>query len=169
MRLFFALACPPPVTEQIVEWRSALALDGSPVSAANLHVTLAFVGQQAEQRLATLLDLAASIEAQPFTLQLDQLCLWPEGLLHLAASHPPTALLKLASDLQHKLRSSGFELEQREYLPHLTLARHSRQPAKVAPPAFAWNVNQFSLFVSLPEPAGVRYTALASWRLHRAP
>ena len=165
MRLFFALACPAHVAEQITNWRNGLALEGQPVSSTNLHVTLAFLGQQPDRNLAKLLQIAASIEAEPFTLKLDQLGFWADGLLHLAPASPCRALLDLSSQLQRALQISGIKLEQQEYRPHLTLARHCRQPVSTASPAFSWKVSAFTLFLSRPEPGGVRYEALASWAL----
>lgn len=168
MRLFFALPCPDQVAARIVSWRDGLALDGSPVRAENLHVTLAFPGLQPADKLPELIRLAASIEAPSFLLQLDQLRCWADGLLHLAPGKRSGALLNLASQLQQKLDAEGFKLDQREYLPHLTLARNCTVPVSVAPPAFCWKVEEFALFHSQSRPGGVHYEALASWKLQLA-
>ena len=167
MRLFFALTCPAVIAAQIADWRDALLVDGQPVRPANLHLTLSFLGQQQRRDLSKLLQLAAAIEAPVFNLQLDQLGLWPDGLLHLSPQNPPVALLQLVSLLQQALSASGFPLEQREYRPHLTLARHCKRPIFGVLPAITWEVSEFSLFLSRPDPAGVGYEALGSWNLRQ--
>ena len=45
LRLFFALPCPPPLAERIGRWRDDRPLPGRQVATANLHLTLAFLGQ----------------------------------------------------------------------------------------------------------------------------
>ena len=165
MRLFFALPCPAPTAAGIVAWRNGQALDGKPVSAANLHVTLAFLGSQPDDQLPRLLAVAATMQASTFYLQLDQLRCWPGGLLHLAPATPPEPLLSLASQLQSKLRAAGFELEQRDYLPHLTLVRDCSRSIPTECPKTGWQVDQFSLFLSETHPEGVHYRSMASWKL----
>jgi 2'-5' RNA ligase len=45
-RLFFAIELPPTIQRQIVRWRASHFPQeaGRPVAAANLHLTLAFLG-----------------------------------------------------------------------------------------------------------------------------
>lgn len=94
LRLFFALPCPPPLAERIGRWRDSRPLSGRQVATANLHLTLAFLGPVPSSRLVALLDMAAAIEAAPFDLCLDRLLRWRNGILLLAPSQPPDALLR---------------------------------------------------------------------------
>ncbi|WP_229732174.1 RNA 2',3'-cyclic phosphodiesterase [Pseudomonas sp. N040] len=167
MRLFFALACPATIAARISEWRNTLGIDGTPVPAANLHVTLAFLGTQPCARLPELIELAAAIETPAFTLALDRLQRWSGGVLLLAPSQPPQALLALAERLRTELLALGIASEPHEYLPHLTLARHCRAAVAGMPPTFAWQAGEFGLFTSESAPAGVRYRPLASWPLFK--
>lgn len=91
LRLFFALPCPPPLAERIGRWRDGRPLPGRQVATANLHLTLAFLGQVPSARLEALLDMTAAIEAAPFDLCLDRLLRWRNGILLLAPSQPPGA------------------------------------------------------------------------------
>ncbi|AYC32670.1 RNA 2',3'-cyclic phosphodiesterase [Pseudomonas cavernae] len=165
LRLFFALPCPPEQAQAMVDWRDSLSTHSRPVTANNLHLTLIFLGAQPRGRLPELKALAASIDGHSFRLQLDRLERWNNGLLHLALSQPPEALLQLVHELRERLQLVGFNLESRAFHPHLTLARHcSRLPAGPAP-AFAWQVEHFALFVSESNAKGTRYRVLSQWPL----
>jgi len=69
-RLFFALPLPADLQQRIIEWRAAsFAPDaGRPIAAANLHITLAFLGDVSAQKQRTLSTLAGRIQQPGFTL-----------------------------------------------------------------------------------------------------
>lgn len=166
LRLFFALPCPPPLAERIGRWRDDRPLPGRQVATANLHLTLAFLGQDPSARLEALLDMAAAIEAAPFDLRLDRLLRWRNGILLLAPSQPPGALLRLRRALRSGLAELELPVETRPFSPHLTLARDVAPLEDVPPPpTFVWQVDHFSLFCSQNDAAGVRYRTLGRWAL----
>lgn len=158
LRLFFALPCPNGIAAQIDAWQQDQHFAVQPVPTANLHVTLAFLGQVPESRLQQLRQVPPRLALADlaFDLHLDRLDCWPEGLLHLAPGQPPQALLKLASALQQQL-----QLDERPYRPHLTLARDSQPADMRTPPSFAWHVDQLHLYQS----AGGQYLSLQHWPL----
>lgn len=161
LRLFFALPCPTKIAAQIDAWRQDQHFAGKPVPAANLHVTLAFLGQVPESRVQLLQRVPPKLALADlaFDLNLDHLDCWPEGLLHLAPSQPPQTLLKLAWALQQQLKLDGFTLDSRPYRPHLTLARNSRPAETRTVPSFAWRVDQLHIYHS----AGGQYLSLQRW------
>ncbi|MDU9412076.1 RNA 2',3'-cyclic phosphodiesterase [Pseudomonas sp. zfem005] len=165
LRLFFALPCPEPLATSIALWREAARCEGKAVATRNLHLTLAFLGQQPRGCVAELKAIAENLAGEPFTLRLDQLRCWHNGLLHLAPDHPPPALLALAANLQDGLRAAGFAIERRPFHPHLTLARHCPHLPGAAAPTFDWPVNQFALFASENTASGAHYRALGNWPL----
>ena len=73
LRLFFALSCPSDLADAICNWRDSHALGGRPVAQANLHMTLAFLGNQPATAVDGLKQLADSLRVDAFLLQLDQL------------------------------------------------------------------------------------------------
>ncbi|RJG09624.1 RNA 2',3'-cyclic phosphodiesterase [Pseudomonas cavernicola] len=166
LHLFFALACPPDLARNITAWRDDLQLDGRPVAASNLHLTLAFLGSQPRGRLGDLKALAAGLQAPAFNLQLDSLCRWRNGLLYLAPSQPPAALLALAQRLRDDLLSAGFSLESRPFHVHLTLTRRCPLFPADANPSFDWPVSEFALFASENTARGTHYRLLERWQLH---
>ena len=163
LRLFFALPYPPALVPQIDAWRLHQAFSGRPVPAANLHLTLAFLGHLPESTLTLLEELPAQLPLHElaFDLQLDRLDCWQGGLLHLAPSQPPAELLALAGGLARLLDKAGLPNEPRTYRPHLTLARDSCLPGHIGSPCFAWRAEELVLYRS----EQGRYQPLATWQL----
>lgn len=165
LRLFFALDCPPELAAAIAAWRDQLQLPGRPVAKANLHLTLAFIGQQPLPRVAVLQELAAQLQAPAFELHLDQLNHFRNGLLYLAPSQPPAALLSLAEQLRVALLQAGISLQSRPYHAHLSLMRHCPIQQLDVSPSFDWSVRHFALFASEPATSGRLYRPLQQWSL----
>ena len=168
LRLFFALPCPPELAESIGTWRAGLALGGRPVAADNLHLTLAFLGQQPRARLEELQLLAAGVEQAPFRLHLDRLG-GHRGTLWLEPAEMPAALGNLARDLQQRLLAAGITLDTRPFRAHLTLLRHAGARPAGASADFDWPVERFALYASEPTARGVRYRELGGWPLRSGP
>ena len=168
-RLFFA-AWPPPDTQQAL---GKLARDlarecgGRAVPARNIHLTLAFLGNVARDRLPLLEELAAGICASRFALAIDRLGYWRHNRVVWAGTEGcPDGLRELAEDLGGKLSAAGFRLEQRDYVPHVTLLRDARRaPARSAMPGLAWQVGRFALVESAPQGRGRVYRVLRDWPL----
>ena len=149
MRLFLGFA--PAGAEReifgLCDRLSAVAHSGLPdsetlrwVPPENWHITVAFLGEIAERSLGKLSDAVAPVvsERAPLSVQLDRLEWFPSPLkprmlaLHVDAC---PALLELQSAVTAALRREGFQLEQRAYRPHLTLARLRGSRKALEPPA----------------------------------
>jgi 2'-5' RNA ligase len=167
LRLFFALDCPPELAEAIVTWRDSLQLSGRPVATANLHLTLAFLGQQPRARVPELLSLAASLRVPAFELHLDRLVRRRNGLVYLAPSQPVDGLQDLAQALRDALLAAGIGLENRPFLAHLSLLRHCPWLPPEASPSFDWSATHFALFASEPRGRDTNYRQLQQWPLQQ--
>ena len=164
-RLFFAIWPDVAARERL----AALAADvaqvarGKAVPAANLHLTLAFLGEVEAARLALLPEIAAGIEAGAFSLRFDRVGSFPRARVSWAGcAKAPAELVHLQSALARELAARGFALEERPFAPHLTLARKAvtaLPPARIEP--IQWSVAEFALVTSR---AG-RYETVSSWRL----
>ncbi|UIP32098.1 2'-5' RNA ligase family protein [Stutzerimonas kunmingensis] len=88
LRLFFALPCPPEQAAAVCAWREDQALDGRAVSRDNLHLTLAFLGAQPREHLDALLQMAATVHAEAFSLTLDRLTTIGKGFICLQPASP---------------------------------------------------------------------------------
>lgn len=99
------------------------------VDPASLHLTLAFLGELDDERLAqaTEASLEAASQHKPFTLGIGALGTFgsprqPRVIWRGITGNLPR-LLALQSTLITALTSRGFPAEERPYSPHLTLAR----------------------------------------------
>lgn len=151
------------------------------VRPANLHLTLAFLGELEEARLRGLGDALteASGAGAPFRLQLrGSGCFPPSGKARVAwigfRDSPEVVALQgaLASALQARV---GFEPERRPYRPHLTVCRCS--PPWPSSAARTWSqaldgslgeafpVDSISLIQSRLKPTGPSHSTLHRSRL----
>ena len=167
LRLFFAL-WPDPATRAAI---AALARDvgretgGRAVAPANVHLTLAFLGEQPAEMVPKLRASAAAVELSAFRLALDEVGSWRNtGIAWLGASETPDALAALHGGLARALASLGIALEARPFAPHLTLARRiATAVRRRLPQPVVWNVTSFALVVSELDRNGARYRVLATW------
>lgn len=170
MRLFFAL-WPDAFTQQ--SWFSELApflapLGGRRVPAANLHLTLAFLGEVRGDRMNELLQLGDDLASTAIALRFDRIEYWKKaGLACLRPTETPAALARLAGQLNTGLQLAGFSLESRSFKPHVTLARHVDVRASSLPvwPVLEWQAPALALVRSRLTPEGSDYSVLREWPL----
>lgn len=173
MRLFFAL-WPEPDTQQ--RWNTLLAdyvkpLGGRRVPAANLHLTLAFLGEVPGTRINALLRLGDDLPRDSFTLRLDRIESWKKpGLACLRPAEVPMSLTRLAGLLHTGLQQEGFAVEARVFKPHVTLSRQIIIPADSLPvwPVLEWPVSAVALVRSEPSREGSHYHVVGQWPLSPA-
>lgn len=170
MRLFFAL-WPDPATQQ--DWERGLApflapLGGRRIPAANLHLTLAFLGEVRGDRMNELLRLGDDLDPEPVALRFDRIEYWKKpGLACLRPAEVPPALARLAGQLGTGLGLAGFPLEQRAFKPHVTLARDVPIATASLPvwPVLEWQAPALALVRSRLGPGGSDYAVVRDWPL----
>lgn len=166
-RLFFALWPDEALRERAAKALAPLAdgAGGRPQRPDQLHVTLAFLGAVAGDRVPLALAAAADVQLRSFEVDFDRVEYWHKPrVLCLAASAPPPPLLDLVDDLQAALHARGFELERRPYRAHLTAVRKAR-PIVAGPlsPPLRWHGRGIALVESIRDRHGPRYRPLAHW------
>ena len=175
LRVFFALWPDADARDRLASAAQDVAAmtKGSAPPAANLHVTLAFIGDVAPERLDALCAIGESVAASavPFVLTLDCAGTFRgTGIAWAGASSLPSSLVELARDLAAGLLAQGFPVEQRAFTPHVTLARRAKTPSLASLPApVGWEVTHLALDASEPGRGGSRYQELAAWPLGRPP
>jgi RNA 2',3'-cyclic 3'-phosphodiesterase len=174
-RVFFALW----PDDEAMSHLSALAQDltvrggGRVMRPESLHLTLAFVGAVAADRVPLLEEIAGAVRAQCFELSLDRLGFWPQGgILWAGCRQPPAPLRRLAGELATNLRAAGFAIDARsgtDLVPHVTLARRARCASlpRLGTP-ITWQAGEFALVESQLHPSAASYKTLARFSLAAA-
>jgi 2'-5' RNA ligase len=176
LRLFFALWPDESVRVALQSALPPVGPGGRVVSRANWHVTLAFLGNVAADRLASLVELASAVHGQPFTMTLDRWEEWNRSLVAFVPSATPPALTSLVGELNAQLAAANLPTEARPYRAHITVIRERRRGsgrregllAADAPQAMLpikWTVDDFVLVKSVPGREGSSYEVLQRWPL----
>lgn len=167
-RLFFALWPDDATREALVRVQRQLAAAGGRAThALDLHITLAFLGQVADDRLDCVYAAAERVCVPPLTLTLDRQGVWPgPRVAWVGPASFPETLTRLVDQLWQGLTDCGFTPEARAYRPHVTLLRKAPRmpPAELAEP-IPWGVDAFVLAESVPPPAKPGYAIRHTWPL----
>jgi 2'-5' RNA ligase len=166
-RLFFALWPDAAAREALADLArdTASRYGGRAVPAANLHLTLVFLGEVDPARIGALRRAADGPAGPGFPFLLDRIGGFRRaGVVWAGCHQPPPALLALQSGLERRIREAGFSPDDRAFAPHLTLARRVRDPVEPGDmKAVAWRANAFAL-VETARGEGA-YRTLAEWPL----
>ena len=184
MRLFFAVELPTEVQAALGRLNpNDASRDYRWADPSLMHVTLAFLGQQPPERLDTLRSIgaAAAAASPPGVLRLGQPGSFGSRkaprVLWIGLDGDLAALEALQSRLTTGLRQASFEVEERAFSPHITLARR-RESAHGGPPP-GWPPTQrfsqsaefpmehLTLFESRLSPRGPTYIPLAEFPLQQ--
>ncbi len=165
MRLFYAL-WPDKAT------RDALALlqpslQGRIVHPENLHITLAFLGDQPVYLLPILQSILDNLDFPRMELKLDRFGYFAKSRIAWAGmSSVPPELSKLHTALRKELESHKIRHDQRaEFTPHITLARKATRPTVDCFTPIGWHADNVALVHSPMDGAGSLYRVIASKRL----
>lgn len=184
VRLFLALDLPEAVRDGLGSWGARELVDPAlrPVPAANLHITLVFLGQRPRRDAERVAAVIEGFEAPASRIELLDPVARPErGRPRLfAVPAPSPAAARMQSELSEILTSERlYEPEERPFWPHVTVARvraegcGSRRPkavqrvpgelpAALREPCFC---RRLTLYRSELQPSGARYVPLAQVKL----
>ncbi|MGQ0560726.1 MAG: RNA 2',3'-cyclic phosphodiesterase [Gemmatimonadota bacterium] len=131
MRLFLALNLPDAEQARLAGVLATLEQSPLPfrwVESEALHITLKFLGQVEEDRLAAIrrATRAALAGISPFDVDLDGFGAFPSRararVIWLGVAAPPV-LTTLQQNLEQHIEPLGFPREPRPFHPHITLGR----------------------------------------------
>ena len=180
MRLFTGLDIAAPVIANLNDMLEGLRplarVKWSPPE--NLHVTTKFIGEWPEARLQELREALSDIEPTgAIEIEISGFDFYPNARrpkIFVAKVHAPPELRELARRTEEALERLGYPPEEREYSPHLTLARFGdadtralrRKIDEIGQPRFgSWRADEFHLYRSQTGGSHSVYTVLASWPL----
>jgi RNA 2',3'-cyclic 3'-phosphodiesterase len=187
-RLFVALDLPQDVRAGLVDWQQTALADPAlrVVAPDALHITLVFLGYQAEKEVKTIAKTVFAVEAEAPAVELAAEPVGiPRGkrprLIALAANSEGTVTLQ--RQVEERLVEGGFhEPEKRAFWPHVTVARvrpeapGSRKPALITTQPHPLPEHMFRffrptrlvLFKSHLRRTGAEYEAMAELELPTA-
>ena len=161
-RLFYALW--PDHGTRVALARMQAALQGRRTPIQNLHLTLAFLGQQPSERLPVLKQILADLPKVEMQLVLDRIGYFPRNrIAWIGMREVPAALVMLERNLMQSLLRHDIRLKNPSHFkPHVTLAREAAAPPEIAFSQILWRATQFALVQSTNEPDRASYRVLAS-------
>jgi RNA 2',3'-cyclic 3'-phosphodiesterase len=178
VRLFVALDLPDPFLDELTAWQQAELGERGDLrlpSRFSLHVTLVFLGYQAERDVDRIAELSFSEPPPAFELCATEVVEVPPRrprLYALAMTDEGEALGRWQAGLSERLHEARlYEPEKRPFWPHVTLARVKRDarvgrefeppelPAELAGP---FRTGRVTLFRSTLQRSGAVYEPLAS-------
>lgn len=160
-RLFYAIWPDPATSARLLPLLAPL--HGRKTRQADLHLTLAFLGNQPSSLLPVLEGVLKHLRVAQITLEIDRLGQFPRNRITWAGmTAPPAALFALQKELVEalSLRNVAFEREA-VYRPHITLARSTDAPAQTQFPAIRWRADKIVLARSTGRSSGPKYEILA--------
>lgn len=145
MRTFVAIGLSDAVHTALQDLQKKLRLAFTPMGMdgiarwarpEGMHLTVQFLGEiSAAQATAVVAALQAMPPVPPFEVEVRRVGVFPgpqRARVLWAGIEAPPALAALARSVQRALAPHGFTPEEREFKPHLTLARFS-SPPRAAP------------------------------------
>lgn len=181
IRAFLAVDPPPEVLNEVgrIQERFKKIIQGDIrwVRPEGIHLTLKFFGYVSEADITNITEVVKNniVNIKPFILNVRKAGIFPSvnraRVLWLGMDGDVEALIKLQKEIDTELQKYGFEMENRPFSPHVTLAR-IKEPkgliglAKIMEKsedyaAGSFSVSGLNLFKSTLTPKGAIYTKLA--------
>ena len=179
MRTFIAIEIPSEIKSALAALQDELRRAGADVSwtkPENIHLTLKFLGEVDEMRIGEVekVCVRAAAEFQPLTLSLKETGVFPNArqprVLWAGLSGEIEKAVEMRGLLDEGLALIGFDREEKDFRPHLTIGRvksnrKTRELLALAGahqvPELSFVVTEIVLMKSELHPAGARYTPMA--------
>ena len=174
-RLFFALCADAHTAAAIARAMATLekttAIRFRPIAPANLHVTLHFLGSFAQVPVDVVVRAKAAAAAQvhaSFDVVLDRIASFrghrQSPWVLRCAPDAQAGLREFQGRLGDALAHAGVVVEEREFVPHATIAYGDAElPAPVPITPIRWPARAFALIHS--QTGRARHEVLAEWKL----
>ena len=165
MRLFIGLKPSDGFRDALFLLQSRIqsaGVDARYLDPDNFHMTLAFIGEWAEN----ISRILPKVE-QPFSLRLSHIGLFPEARVIWAGVEKSTALNQLAMKVRENLNVADVPFDPKPFVPHITLGRKPVIPpdfnfAGIEMPQADMTVKEVFLYKSTHEKTGMVYSVIGS-------
>lgn len=171
-RLFIAIPLPQPLRRQLAQLRPKPAPKVRPVKIEQMHITVYFIGNADP---ALLVPALRQVTFNSFSIQLDGLGAFgnpARGGVLWVGCRPNEGIVRLHLRLKEQLSNQGVEVDERDFVPHVTLARckagtnsslFNSYLTQALPTLEPFRVDRFVLFSSSLRPEGSYYRAEAEY------
>lgn len=128
MRIFIAINFQDPWIEELTHTISILqkhSLKGNFTRKDNLHLTVAFIGEVAGDRIDELIHTMKKVSFHPFIMELLDLgqFRYQGDVLYYRKVTCSKELTGYRSHLLEELKGANFSVDEKEFVPHITLGR----------------------------------------------
>ena len=131
----------------------------------NIHITLAFLGDLIPTQLQAVETCCPSLP-DVFTLTLDRIGYWRnKGIIWAGARNPDPGFIDFIEGLRYVLRRTGFRIDRRAFVPHLTLLRKAYKRPRLTLASRHWIIGEYQLVASGLSAEGSRYSTLKRWSI----
>lgn len=165
-RYFFAIWPGAEVRDSLFEWARSVRADAPArqVTPDNLHITLVFLGELVPPQVEAVRKVAAATRWREAILDLDRIGYWRRsGIIWAGSGRGSAELSALAEDLRDRLRRLGFRVEERRFVPHVTLYRKARHKPRWQRRPVQWRIDEFCLAESRLSTDGAHYSVVDRW------
>jgi RNA 2',3'-cyclic 3'-phosphodiesterase len=170
-RVFFALWPDDDTRKKIIQTFEQSSIEkgqGRIVHPDNLHITLHFIGNVNQKKLNCLHKAAQKVKAECFDLELNHFGYFQKPkVLWMGLKQKPESLISLHKLLGESLGKCDYQVEKRDYAPHVTLMRKLSKPECLKNiSAIHWHSNEFVLVESVSIDGGVCYKVRERYSLN---
>ncbi len=170
MRAFLCLTPAPECALAIEKWAASCWPNISRrVPAANLHITLAFLGETDRSTIMRITEMMSEQQmVHEFSMLFDKVGYWPQPQVLWLGSHQPAgSVAVLAGYCRQIANRAGIRVSNRQFEPHITIARKPSMPPQSAllDPAFDLAFDSVQLCESILDRRGARYVVHEEWPL----
>lgn len=149
-RLFVALWPEDEVRAKLSNKQLELKLGdyGRLIPAANLHITLLFLGDVPINEIPEIQSFVNSIELKPFSFTISKIGFWPHNKIVWAGPEDIKTELEDLS-IQIRIGLKRYVSDRRKFTPHVTLARKVRCRVQCNLTPIEWRVGKVHLVRSV--------------------
>jgi RNA 2',3'-cyclic 3'-phosphodiesterase len=162
--VFVALWPTPAVRtrlSEVADQLARLAVGGRQMAAANLHLTLAFIGMLQADRVADLARGLADCATSEFDWVVDRVGHFSAARVVWAGGADSANLRAVTASVRELLESMDIDFDRKPFAAHVTLLRDVARwntPHHAIDPSIVWRCQRPALIRSDPGPHGVSYT-----------
>lgn len=166
-RIFLACFPPASVAERICDVGEAIVSDGRLLHPNQIHLTLAFLGNQPGSVVDALQHTARRHDLSGGCLRLERAGYFQRpAIAWLGPARTPDFLGELAAHVETVCHRAGVAMDGRRWRPHVSVARKTTAPRRslLASP-INWEIDSFELCESHLSKTGSVYNSLGRWPL----